>query len=85
VMYGGWGLLWCWLLIGAGRRLDRAAVGWLIVGGAAYGVFDELTQAIVGRQPDVLDFVLDMLGVLLAIWVATWWQRRTETTVSSPE
>lgn len=84
-LYGGWALLWCWLLLGVGRRLDRPAMAWLIVGGAAYGVFDELTQAIVGRQPDILDFVLDMVGVLLAIRVATWWQRRAHAAVSSPE
>ena len=54
VMYAGWMVMWWWFLSAGGRRVTRTAAAWLIVGGAAYGVFDEMTQAIVDRQPDVL-------------------------------
>ncbi len=71
-----WAALWWWVLSAAKGRVDRAAAIWLVVGAAAYGAFDEVTQAIVGRQPDVLDFACDMLGATTAILVLAWWQRR---------
>lgn len=71
-MYAGWAFLW-WRVLGAALKpVPRAAVIWLLVGAAGYGVFDELTQAIVGRQPDVWDFACDMLGaggVLLTLYL----------------
>jgi len=74
--YAGWVVLWWWVLAAGRGRVSRAAAIWLAVGAAAYAAFDELTQAIVGRQPDILDFAFDMLGVLLALSVLWLWQRR---------
>jgi VanZ family protein len=76
--YVGWIVLWWWVLTAGGRRLGRAAWVWLAVGAAGYAVFDEVTQAIVGRQPEVLDFSCDLLGAVAAILILSWWQKRRE-------
>jgi VanZ family protein len=78
LLYSGWIVLWWWVLSAGGRRVSRSAMGWLAVGAAAYGIFDEVTQAIVGRQPDPLDFACDMLGALGAMGVLALLQRRRE-------
>lgn len=75
-LYAGWVVAWCWLLAAGGRPLGRAAVGWLIAGGAAYAFVDEMTQAIVGRQPDILDFACDMAGAAAALALVYFWPRR---------
>lgn len=75
-IYGGWTVMWWWLLAGNGRRIGQAAIGWIIVGGVAYGIFDETTQAIVARTPDILDWTCDMVGIALASTVLYAWQKR---------
>jgi VanZ family protein len=45
------------------RRLMPLMV---VVIAAAYGAFDEVTQAYVGRTPDLHDWYADMLGALAA-------------------
>jgi hypothetical protein len=72
-LYAGWGVLWWWLLTGGARRLTRREMNWLIVGGIAYAVFDETTQTIVGRQPEVLDLLADVAGVAAACILLHLW------------
>lgn len=74
--YAGWVFLWAWVLVAGGKPLDRTRSVWLLIAAAAYGIFDELTQAIVGRQPDVFDFAFDMLGSALALVLFLALQRR---------
>lgn len=45
----------------------RSEIIWLIIGGLAYAIFDESTQAIVSREPDIGDFCCDMVGILSAL------------------
>ena len=68
-VYAGWTVMWWWLLRAHGYRLRGAAAAWVMAGGIAYGIFDELTQAIVERQPAVDDFTCDLIGILLAMIV----------------
>jgi VanZ family protein len=41
-----------------------------------YAMTDELTQAIVGRDPEVGDFIADMIGVTVALFLMNWFFRR---------
>jgi VanZ family protein len=75
-LYAGWAVLWWWVLAAGRRRVTRAAMVWLAAGAAVYAMFDEMTQAIVGRHPDPIDFAFDMLGVLSVLTVLSYWQRR---------
>ncbi len=75
-MFAGWGTLWWWLLSKSRGNVSRAACNWLVVGAAAYAAFDEVTQAIVSRTPDILDFACDMAGVLAALTLFQVWQNR---------
>jgi hypothetical protein len=72
----GWAVLWCWVLHGRGIALTGRVIGWLFAGGATYAVLDELTQAIVSRDPEVGDFIADMTGAAFALIVASWYLRR---------
>jgi VanZ family protein len=74
-MYAGWMLMWGWLLSAGGRRIASAVKVWLLVGGAAWGAFDELTQAFVDRQPSVGDFACDLAGITAALVLLTLWRR----------
>ena len=76
LMYAGWVGIWWWLLSSAGRRVSGRAMAWLLVGGACYGVFDELTQDLVAREPSVWDLAADTLGLLVAVLSLRWRQRR---------
>ena len=46
-------------------------IGWLWLLIAGYGVFDEITQPIVGRHCDVADWIADLMGA--AIGLAIMW------------
>jgi VanZ family protein len=81
--YAGWGVLWFWLVRAARGHVSRAAAVWLLVAGAAYGAFDELSQAIVGRQPDILDWSCDMVGLAVALAVLRLLQTRLGGTRTS--
>lgn len=74
--YATWIVLWWWLLKATGRHGQRATAAWLLVGAAAYGIFDELTQGIVGRQPDVMDFACDVFAALVTLVVLMILNRR---------
>ncbi len=76
-LYAGWACLWWWVLAGTERRrVGASAMGWILAGGVVWAAFDELTQAIVGRQPSVWDFLCDVLGLGLALLALAAWQRR---------
>ena len=68
-VYAGWTVMWWWLLRAHGHRLRGATAVWVAAGGAAYGIFDELTQAIVGRQTALDDFACNLVGIFLAMIV----------------
>jgi len=83
-VYAGWVWMW-WLFLSAeGRRVSRAAVGWILVGGVLWAGFDELSQAIVDRTPALDDFACDLIGLLLAVFILSWWQRAWLTTRRPP-
>ena len=75
-IYAGWAVLWWWYLRSGGRRVSRSAINWLIAGGTAYGAFDELTQAVVDRTPAVDDFLFNVIGIVVALFVLNAWQTR---------
>lgn len=75
ILYSGWILAWWGLLSAEGRRVSGRQVSWLVIGGALWAMFDELTQALVGRTPDLADYAVD----LLAMWVTltVLWRRQS--------
>ena len=76
-LYCGWMALWGWLLSAGNRRVSRNALLGLCLGGAAWGAFDELTQAFIhGRSPGVIDWTFDLLGLLAGAVVVAWLDRR---------
>lgn len=75
-LYAGWTAACVWMLAGEGRWPRRGAGRWVAAGGAAYGIFDELTQHLVGRGAEVGDFLADMTGVVMALLLLGWWSRR---------
>lgn len=64
LLYAGWA--WCWraLLLATRGRVTRPDLAWIVAGGAAYGVFDELTQPLVGRTAELADWLCDLAGLL---------------------
>ena len=75
-LFGTWAWLWAWVLAGHGRRLTRGISLYLLFGAALYAAFDEITQAPVGRTPELGDWVLDMIGCTVGLLLAHLWQRR---------
>lgn len=74
--YAGWAAMWCWVLRARGTPIrGRVALG-VLAGGAGYGVFDELTQTLVARDPAVSDFMADMAGVSFVLLLFGWWSSR---------
>lgn len=52
--------------------------GWIApLVGVAYAAFDEYHQAFTpNRDPDVVDFIADVLGIALGFWLARKWDAR---------
>jgi len=73
--YTGWAAMWWWVLAGWRGSISVRAAGWLVLGGAVYAVFDELTQAIVGRDPEMSDFLCDTAGVMVTLLVLSGYSR----------
>ena len=66
-----------WRAFAFGRVTIRGStIGLMIVGVAAYGALDEITQAAVNRTPSVGDWAADVLGILAGS-LAYFAQRRT--------
>ena len=55
-------------------RLTGRTLAWLLVAGAAYGAFDEITQEMVGREGELGDWVADVIGLVtgLAAFALIW-------------
>ncbi len=70
------GILCAWVVFGVGHR-GRAA---LLVGvfvTSLYGAFDEVHQMFVpGRSPDILDWIADTVGAVLAATAIRLWRPR---------
>ncbi len=74
-LYACWTALWWWLLSLNQRGVGFASANWLIVGGVAYAVFDELTQSFFARDPELADFACDVAAILIVTTVLRVWQR----------
>lgn len=73
--YGGLAvLLLSWRITRGRVSMRQLLVLWLMIG--AYGIFDEVTQPLVGRDSDVKDWLADLTGAAIGLavtWpVATW-------------
>lgn len=74
-VYFGWTAIWWWLLSAGGRRIGPSLAIKIFIGGFCYAVFDETTQAIVGRTPSLYDMLADITGVATALLALSLWQR----------
>ena len=71
-------------------RATRGQFPWISVIGrwvclAVYGAFDELTQALVNRSPDLHDWYADICGVTLGLGLVTfvyWCLRKSSKTAT---
>jgi len=68
-VYAGWAAMWWWFLSAGKRQVSRAAAGWLLAGGVLWAAFDELSQALVAREPAIDDFLCDLCGMLLVVFI----------------
>jgi VanZ family protein len=75
LFYAGWAALWWWLLSAGGRRINTATAFKIFIGGLAYAIFDETTQAIVGRNPSAYDMLADLTGITAALLILLLWQK----------
>jgi len=66
-LYAVWGFLWWLIFLVSRRAVSRWVIGWVLAGGIVWAAFDECTQAVVGRTPDVVDFVCDLGGLLASL------------------
>ena len=72
----------------ASPRLHRRLPLWVLLVGAAYGAFDEITQRFVNRTPDVYDWFADCAGTAVGagvLWLAQQIDRRRAMTHSAPQ
>ena len=74
-MYAGWMVTWWWVLAGRRWPVNRQAFTWALAGGAAYAIFDELTQIIVSRDCEVGDWLADVGGMTTAMLMLMSWQQ----------
>lgn len=75
-LYAGGIVLAWWVVAAGGRRVRPSLAVGLVVVGACYAVFDEITQIPVQREPSVLDFAADLAGMVLATVLLLWRQAR---------
>ncbi|MDB5346753.1 MAG: hypothetical protein JWP89_5130 [Schlesneria sp.] len=73
--YGGLAvLLLSWRITRGRVSIRQLLMLWLMIG--AYGIFDEMTQPLVGRDSDIEDWLADLTGAAIGLavtWpVATW-------------
>jgi VanZ like protein len=75
-----------WWALGAWLRIPRARVISACAIASAYGIFDEWHQIFVpGRHASLIDVTLDVAGVAVGIWLATWMGSRARTITSHAE
>ncbi len=68
--YGGLAvLLLSWRITRGRVSLRQLLLFWLMIG--AYGIFDEVTQPLVGRDSDIKDWLADLTGAAIGLAV-TW-------------
>lgn len=71
-------LLLTWRISRGPAALGNILKIWLMIG--LYGVFDELTQPLVGRHADIKDWLADLTGAALGVaitWpIASWLRSR---------
>jgi VanZ family protein len=66
-------LLWCAVNPKKKVKWSKAVVWWILFLIAAYGIIDEWLQGYVaGRDPDIMDFFLDVAGALAGLVVLTF-------------
>ena len=85
LLFAGLSFLLCWAIP---TRFERRLwnVRWAVLLAIAYGAFDEISQAPVGRTPDIWDWVFDCVGAVLgaATYIAArpmvqrWWTGRSQ-------
>lgn len=68
-MFGAWSMLFLLALAAGRRRLQQSDALLALLIGAVYAAFDEITQGLVDRQPDLVDFTVDMLGITAGLFV----------------
>ncbi len=71
------GMVTIWRIAGGGARISvRAAGGWFL-GLVAYGLFDEVSQELVGRTFQWTDWAADGAGAAVGVLAAVVWSRWT--------
>jgi VanZ family protein len=75
-MFAGWMTAWWWLLSASRPRVGGVLLAKVLAGGACYAAFDELTQALVARDPDLSDWLADLAGMSAALVVLLYARRR---------
>lgn len=69
------GVVTIWRIAGGGARIGlRTAAGWFL-GLVAYGLFDEVTQELVGRTFQWTDWAADGAGAAVGVLTAVVWSR----------
>ncbi|HEY4263157.1 MAG TPA: VanZ family protein [Schlesneria sp.] len=61
-------LLLSWRITRGRVSLSQLLLFWLMIG--AYGIFDEMTQPLVGRDCDIKDWLADLTGAAIGLAVA---------------
>lgn len=63
-----------WIALNPQRKVcwRKAAVWWVLLAVAVYGIIDELLQSYVGRTCDAMDFVSDLAGALTSCIILTY-------------
>ena len=77
VVYGV--LAWCWLIaFGRGGDRPKRRMLYVILVPIAIGTVAELTQPLVGRVCDLMDWVANVAGVSVVVifWMIRMWKRR---------
>jgi len=70
------GTLFLWYALGATTRL-RPAWAWASGFALAFAAGDELHQVFTkGREPTIVDVLIDAIGIVAAVVVGRWWLAR---------
>ena len=76
-VYAGLSWAWYWAL-GAWQRVPLARTFGACAAASVYGVFDEWHQSFVpGRFASLGDITLNVVGAVLGVWIANWFESRS--------